>query len=189
MGYTFRRMDLSPYGQRINSKKKRANREVRPDSLARIRRSGRFPALPYPPVRLKDVIADEDGFGNGTNLFGAKEERDFVIAFFDADELAGDAAAGEEAEAVPVDFAALGDLAKDGTRRVLDGRKQAGARARAGEPAGQRRLIPERFVWANDVINLSAPELAIGVKMIQGVSTDGGPQFAFESGVEWFDFA
>lgn len=52
--------------------------------------------------------------GEEADLLPGIEDGQFVLAFFDADELTGDAAAAEDAIALVADVADRGDLAEDG---------------------------------------------------------------------------
>src|SRR6187549_2624638 len=109
--------------------------------------------------------------GEVADLFLAVEDGDLAVAAVDADGLAGDAAAAQDAVPVDADVAGRGDGAGLGAGRVEGpGVGQVpGPRAVAGPPAGDGRDVADGLVRADGVVR-DPPPLAVGGVVVAGVA-------------------
>ncbi len=112
-----------------------------------------------------------------------------MVLLADLHEFAGQASADEEAVVVPTDVAAGGDATQRGMRWIGELWKGRGPGTRAGLPVGQRGLIVQSLVGAQDVVDIGAPVGDIGSEVVQAIAADAWPNFALESAVESFELA
>lgn len=91
---------------------------------------------------------------------------DLVVSFLDADGVAGDAAATEDAVAMVADLAGTGDFSKNGAGGIGDVGELGGPGSRAGLEAADGRLVAQGFVRPEGVVD-AAISLTVLAEVIE----------------------
>ena len=105
------------------------------------------------------------------------------------DEIAADAAPGENAVVLPADVADHAHAPQLRAAGISQFWKDSGTLSGTGAPARSRRQIADGLMGTKSVVDGGAPEIAIEIKVRDGVFADARKEFEFESSVDAFDFA
>src|SRR5262249_5097025 len=115
-------------------------------------------------------------------------DRDLVLGFLDAHDLAGQSPADQDPRSFPAGLAVAADAAQDRAGWVSDFGQASGSTPQARSPIALGRQIVQGFMRTHGVV-ACPPALQIALEVSQAVATDGGPQFALQGAVESFDLA